>query len=139
MPSTELYMVEPIGDAQVLLTTEMPEDPSPPGFGFLYDADTSLLPDGKTRVLGYVRPAGDGAVAYVALGHCHSRRSNTQPFVDETVARHGENAESLSGQLGKPRIRDAGAQRHRLGRRWNIRAQLTGPGNRAASCRVTHD
>lgn len=82
----ELYMVEPIGDAEVLLTTELPQDPSPPGFGFHYDADTSLQPDGKTRVLGYVKPAGDGAVAYVALGHCHSSRSNSQPFVDESVA-----------------------------------------------------
>ena len=82
----ELYMVEPIGDAEVLLTTELPKDPSPPGFGFHYDADTSLLPDGKTRVLGYVKPAGHGAVAYVALGHCHSPRSNSQPFVDESIA-----------------------------------------------------
>ena len=82
----ELYMVEPIGDAEVLLTTELPQDPSPPGFGFHYDADTSLLPDGKTRVLGYVKPAGDGAVAYVALGHCHSPRSNSQPFVDASIA-----------------------------------------------------
>ena len=71
---------------RVLLTTELPQDPSPPGFGFHYDADTSLLPDGKTRVLGYVKPAGDGAVAYVALGHCHSPRSNSQPFVDESIA-----------------------------------------------------
>ena len=83
----ELYMVEPIGDAQVLLTTEMPQDPSPPGFGFHYDADTSLLPDGKTRILGYVKPAGKGAVAYVALGHCHSPRTNWQSVADESVAK----------------------------------------------------
>ena len=83
----ELYMVEPIGDAEVLLTAELPRDPSPPGFGFHYDADTSLLPDGKTRVLGYVKPVGGGAVAYVALGHCHSPVSNSQPFADESVVR----------------------------------------------------
>ena len=98
----ELYMVEPIGDAEVLLTTELPEDPSPPGFGFRYDADTSLLPDGKTRVLGYVKPAGDGAVAYVALGHCHAPRSNTQPFVDESVARRGETPKRFRGSWENP-------------------------------------
>ena len=93
----ELYMVEPIGDAEVLLTTELPQDPSPPGFGFHYDADTSLLPDGKTRVLGYVKQAGDGAVAYVALGHCHSPRSNSQPFVDESVSRNRKTPREFRG------------------------------------------
>jgi hypothetical protein len=34
-------------------------DPSPPGFGFFCDEDTSLQPDGKTRALGGVRiPSG---------------------------------------------------------------------------------
>ena len=30
------------------------------------------LPDGRTRVLGYSKPVGQGEVAYVALGHCHN-------------------------------------------------------------------
>jgi type 1 glutamine amidotransferase len=69
----ELYMIEMMdGNATPLLTTELPEDPSPPGFGYIYDEDTSLLADGKTRVLGYLREVGKGAVVYWALGHCHS-------------------------------------------------------------------
>ena len=93
----ELYLIEPIGDSQVLLTTELPEDPSPPGFGFQYDADTSLQADGKTRVLGYVKDIGAGAVAYVALGHTHSPRSNIQPFVDASVAEDGVTPATLRG------------------------------------------
>jgi type 1 glutamine amidotransferase len=38
----------------------------------LYGSDTSLQADGRTRVLGYTRPVGDGAVTYFALGHCHN-------------------------------------------------------------------
>jgi len=38
----------------------------------LYGTDTSLQPDGRTRVLGYVRDVGRGAVVYFALGHCHN-------------------------------------------------------------------
>jgi hypothetical protein len=38
----------------------------------LYPSDISLLSDGRTRVLGYTRPVGDGAVTYYALGHCHN-------------------------------------------------------------------
>jgi hypothetical protein len=93
----ELYLIEPIGDSQVLLTTELAEDPSPPGFAFQYDADTSLQPDGKTRVLGYVKDIGAGAVAYVALGHTHSPRSNIQPFVDTSVTPDGVTPTTLRG------------------------------------------
>jgi len=38
----------------------------------LYGSDTSLQADGRTRVLGYTRRVGDGAVTYFALGHCHN-------------------------------------------------------------------
>ena len=38
----------------------------------LYPADTSLLPDGRSRVIAYTKTVGDGAVAYIALGHCHN-------------------------------------------------------------------
>lgn len=41
----------------------------------LYPSDTSLQPDGKTRVLGYTRTLGKGAVTYFALGHCHNPAS----------------------------------------------------------------
>jgi len=41
----------------------------------MYGADTSLLADGKTRVLGYTRAVGRGAVTYLAFGHCHSPAS----------------------------------------------------------------
>jgi hypothetical protein len=87
----ELYFIE-LGHPQatrVLLTTELEKDPAP-GFGFKYDEDTSLLPDGKTRVLGYELPVGEGAVAYLALGHCHSPATNGQPFVDKSVDPDGK-------------------------------------------------
>jgi type 1 glutamine amidotransferase len=41
----------------------------------LYASDTSLQPDGKTRVLGYTREVGKGAATYFALGHCHNPAS----------------------------------------------------------------
>src|SRR5947209_1348839 len=64
----ELYMIElqAPSESRILLTTELANDPSPPGFGFAYDHDTSLMPDGKSRVLGYVRDVGKGATAYFA-------------------------------------------------------------------------
>lgn len=87
----ELYLIELQAPAasHVLLTTELAADPSPPGFGFAYEKDTSVLPDGKTRVLGYTRDFGKGSVAYVALGHCHSRPTNSQPVVDPSVSPSG--------------------------------------------------
>jgi type 1 glutamine amidotransferase len=85
----ELYLLEMQGEHQVLLSTRIDRDPSPPGFGFIYDKDTSAQADGKTRVLGFSRNVGKGAVTYVALGHCHSPTSNSQPFVDESVAQSG--------------------------------------------------
>ncbi|MCE2484409.1 MAG: ThuA domain-containing protein [Desulfurellaceae bacterium] len=95
----ELYMIElqEPASSQILLTTELPTDPSPPGFGFVYDADTALLPDGKTRVLGYTRDIGKGGVAYIALGHCHSPLNNVQPFVDTSVEESGTTPVSFRG------------------------------------------
>jgi hypothetical protein len=77
----ELYLLElqEPSTCHVLLTTELNHDPSPPGFGFVYDQDTALLPDGKTRVLGYTRTVGKDGVAYIALGHCHTRSPTTRP------------------------------------------------------------
>jgi type 1 glutamine amidotransferase len=88
----ELYLIElqEPSACQVLLTTELDKDPSPPGFGFVYDQDTSLLPDGKTRVLGYSRTLGKGGVVYIALGHCHSPTDNRQRVVDASVHTSGD-------------------------------------------------
>ena len=86
----ELYLLElQDPDLHVLLTTVMKKDPSPEGFGFVYDEDTSIQTDGKTRVLGYLRSVGKGSVIYYGLGHCHSARTNVQPFVDESVEASG--------------------------------------------------
>ena len=68
---------------QILLTAEY--GPSADGATEgLYPADTSLLADGKTRVLGYSRAVGRGGVAYFGLGHCHNpairaARANADP------------------------------------------------------------
>ncbi len=70
----EPYFIElqdPAG-TQVLLTADYGTDGAWPVVNTLYGADTSLQPDGKTRVLGYTKPAGDGGVTYFALGHCHN-------------------------------------------------------------------
>jgi uncharacterized protein len=57
---------------RILLTAEYGPDAVAPAIGTVYPADTSLLPDGRTRVIGYSREVGEGAVVYVALGHCHN-------------------------------------------------------------------
>ncbi|MCY4656989.1 MAG: ThuA domain-containing protein [Gammaproteobacteria bacterium] len=93
----ELYLIEPYSDATPLMTTELPEDTSPPGFGFVYDEDTSIQADGKTRVLATERKVGVGSVVYVALGHCHSPANNSQPFVDESVSQDGETPKTFRG------------------------------------------
>jgi hypothetical protein len=87
----ELYLIElqQPSESRVLLTTELERDPSPAGFGFVYDEDTTLMPDGKTRVLGYTRNFGKGGITYFALGHCHGPANNVQPFVDSSVAHDG--------------------------------------------------
>jgi uncharacterized protein len=56
---------------QILLTAEYGPSAAGATEG-LYSSDTSLLPDGKSRVLGYSRDVGKGGVAYFAFGHCHN-------------------------------------------------------------------
>jgi len=75
------------GGTQILLTADYGPSAAGATEG-LYPADTSLLPDGKTRVLGYTRGVGEGGVTYFALGHCHNPairalRANADP-VDTT-------------------------------------------------------
>jgi type 1 glutamine amidotransferase len=60
------------GATRILLSADYGPDAVSPAIGALYPKDTSLLPDGRSRVLGYVREIGAGSVAYVALGHCHN-------------------------------------------------------------------
>ena len=116
----ELYLVEVTDpSSRVLLSTVLPEDPSPAGFGFIYDADTSLQPDGRTRVLGYSRAVGRGEVAYIALGHCHSPATNVQPFVDASVAADGQTPPRFRGAWES----DAFVQLLRNGIAWGIAAE----------------
>jgi type 1 glutamine amidotransferase len=95
----ELYLIEVQDPARchILLTTELAKDPSPQGFGFVYERDTSVMPDGKTRVLGYTREIGKGDVTYLALGHCHSPINNVQPFVDASVEASGTTPRTFRG------------------------------------------
>ena len=102
----ELYMIElqQPSESHLLLTTQLEKDPSPPGFGFVYDQDTSLMADGKTRALGYVRSFGKGAITYCALGHCHGPANNVQPFVDASVARDGATPRAFHGSWENPKF-----------------------------------
>jgi type 1 glutamine amidotransferase len=60
------------GSTRILLTADYGAGATSPAIGTLYPSDTSLQPDGRTRVLGYTRRVGRGGVTYVALGHCHN-------------------------------------------------------------------
>jgi type 1 glutamine amidotransferase len=60
------------GSTRILLTADYGASNMSPTVGPLYGSDTSLQPDGRTRVLGYTRAVGKGGVTYFALGHCHN-------------------------------------------------------------------
>jgi uncharacterized protein len=70
----EPYFIELQAPAtiEILLTAEYGPDATSPNIGTLYPTDTSLLADGRTRVIGYTKQVGDGGVTYYALGHCHN-------------------------------------------------------------------
>jgi type 1 glutamine amidotransferase len=75
------------GSVQILLTADYGPNAVSPAIGTLYARDTSLQPDGRTRVIGYTRPVGRGSVTYFALGHCHNpaiRASRTADPADPT-------------------------------------------------------
>ena len=85
----EPYFVElqDPGSTQILLTADYGASGVSPTVRPLYGADTSLQPDGKTRVIGYSRPVGNGSVAYFTLGHCHNpaiRAGRTADPADNT-------------------------------------------------------
>ena len=70
----EPYFIElqaPVS-AQILLTADYGASGRWPVVEKLYGTDTSVQSDGKSRVLGYTRRVGGGAVTYLALGHCHN-------------------------------------------------------------------
>ena len=75
---------------RILLTAEFGPECVSPTIGTIYEADTSLLPDGKTRVLGYTREIGKGGVTYFTLGHCHSPSTNVQRTVAREVDPEGK-------------------------------------------------
>jgi uncharacterized protein len=87
----EPYFVEIQDPAstRVLLTADYGPDAVSGAIGTIYESDTSLLADGKTRALGYVRDMGKGAVTYIALGHCHNPTNNVQQSVDRSVDPEG--------------------------------------------------
>jgi uncharacterized protein len=60
------------GPTRILLTADYGPSGVSPTVVPLYGSDTSLQPDGKTRVIGYARQVGKGGVAYFSLGHCHN-------------------------------------------------------------------
>ena len=70
---------------QILLTADYVGLTSP-AIGTLYPRDTSLLADGKSRVIGYSRAVGQGAVTYIALGHCHNPAIRAARAPDPTDA-----------------------------------------------------
>jgi len=72
------------GSTRILLTADYGPNATSPAIGTLYPSDTSLLPDGRTRVLGYTREVGKGGVTYFALGHCHNPSIRAARAVDPT-------------------------------------------------------
>jgi len=72
------------GSTRVLLTAVYGPGAVSPSIGTAYASDTSLLPDGRTRVLGYTREVGRGGVTYFALGHCHNPASRAGRPADPT-------------------------------------------------------
>ena len=71
---------------RILLTADYGPGAVSPSIGMLYASDTSLQPDGRTRVLGYTREVGNGGVTYFALGHCHNPASREGRTIDSANA-----------------------------------------------------
>jgi uncharacterized protein len=72
------------GASRILLTADYGPSAVSPAIGTLYASDTSLQPDGRTRVLGYTRDVGKGGVTYFALGHCHNPAIRAARAADPT-------------------------------------------------------
>jgi hypothetical protein len=82
--------------AQILLTADYGAKGTWPVVEKLYGADTSVQSDGKTRVVGYTRRVGEGAVTYLALGHCHNPYSR----MGRTPGAGGEPPATFRGPWG---------------------------------------
>lgn len=95
----EPYMIEVQDPAttRVFLTAALGPDSSPAGFGFAYDEDTALMPDGRTRALGYTRDLGRGGVTYIALGHCHSPATGGARAADASLSPDGRTPATMRG------------------------------------------
>ena len=93
----EPYMIElqQPDETNIVLTAALGPDDSPPGFGFEYESDTALQPDGVTRVITYEKKLGDGAVTYISLGHCHTPLTNQPGYYHPNVAESGVDTSSL--------------------------------------------
>src|SRR4029453_7817366 len=90
----EPYFIELLdpGATRVLLTADYGPASTSRTIGSLYEKDTSLRPDGKTRVLGSTRDVGRGAVAYFTLGHCHNpaiRSARASDLTDTMMSEQG--------------------------------------------------
>jgi uncharacterized protein len=72
------------GSTRILLRADYGPSAVSPAIGTLYASDTSLQPDGRTRVLGYTREVGNGGVTYFALGHCHNPAIRAARIPDPT-------------------------------------------------------
>jgi type 1 glutamine amidotransferase len=72
------------GSTRVLLTSDYGAGATSSAIGTLYEADTSLRPDGRTRVIGYTRDVGRGGVTYFTLGHCHNPAIRSARATDPT-------------------------------------------------------
>jgi hypothetical protein len=81
----EPYFVElqDPGGTQILLSADYGASGAWDPVNALYGLDSSLLADGRSRVIAYTKPVGDGTVTYVALGHCHNPAIRAaRPFID---------------------------------------------------------
>jgi len=72
-------------DAHILLTADYGSGGEWPVAARLYGSDSSLQSDGRTRVLGYSKEIGKGAVTYFALGHCHNPEIRGERADGDTV------------------------------------------------------
>jgi uncharacterized protein len=72
------------GSTRILLTADYGPRAVSSSIGTVYASDTSLQPDGRTRVLGYTREVGRGGVTYFALGHCHNPAIRAARTADPT-------------------------------------------------------
>jgi hypothetical protein len=72
--------------AHILLTADYGAAGDWPAVKTLYGADSSLLADGRSRIVGYSREVAAGGVAYFVFGHCHNPASRAPGAAERTDA-----------------------------------------------------